>query len=89
MIAEILSFKILGYLGGALYLGSWLLQAYETKKADRVTVSARFFAIRSLGALFLVVECIRVASLSLLLVNGLTCVLMSYNLLKCLEKKQT
>ena len=86
MIAEFISLKALGYIGSALFLGSWLLQAYETRKAETVKVSARFFTIRVIASFFLLIESIRVDSLSLTVVNGLTCLLMLYNLSMSLKK---
>ena len=83
MLTELNAFATLGYLGGILFFGSWLLQAYETRRSGKVTVSLRFFIIRALASVLLVVESVRVESLSLLLVNGLTCLLMFYNIFVC------
>ena len=81
MLTELSAFAALGYLGGALFFGSWVLQVYETRKSGKVTVSLHFFIIRVLASFLLFVESVRVESLSLGLVNGLTCLLMLYNIL--------
>ena len=80
MLTKLTSLATLGYLGGVLFFGSWILQAYETHKVGKATVSLRFFIIRALASFLLVLESVRVDSLSLVLVNGLTCLLMLYNI---------
>lgn len=80
MLTKLSAFATLGYLGGILFFGSWLLQVHETRRAGKVTVSLRFFIIRAFASLLLVVESVRVESPSLVLVNGLTCLLMLYNI---------
>ncbi len=72
--------EILGIFGGVLFFSSWLLQAWETKKAGKAVVSFKFFLIRILASVILCLESIRVGSIGLTLVNGATVFLMFYNL---------
>lgn len=72
--------EIPGLLGGALFFGSWLFQAWETKRAGKPVVSSRFFALRSLASLLMAAEALRVGSTSLFLVMMATLALMGYNL---------
>ena len=70
----------IGLSGGVVLFGSWILQAVETRRAGHPVVSGRFFALRVVGSLLLVVESFRVQSPGLFLVNLATVALMVYNL---------
>lgn len=72
--------EIYGAIGGALFLGSWILQAWESKRARISVVSMRFFVIRALGCVLLAIESIRIDSFSLFLVTGGTFLLVLYNI---------
>lgn len=76
----ILRDEFIGLIGGAIFLGSWMLQAWETRKAGRPVVSARFFTLRSIASAMLAIEGLRAGSLSIFAVMAATLVLMLYNL---------
>ena len=80
---ETLSFdlkeEIIGLMGGAIFLGSWVLQAWESRQRGAPVVSLKFFALRSLASALLTFEGIRAGSLSVTLVMAATLVLMLYN----------
>lgn len=80
--AELLAnpWSLLGIVGGVVFFGSWILQAYETRQAGKAVVSWRFFAMRITGSSLLLVESIRVGSPGLILVNLGTLCMMTYNL---------
>ena len=78
--AQELSQQALGFLGGALFLGSWILQAWESRRAGQPVVSGSFFAVRALACALLTYEGFRTGSLSLVIVMLATMVLMLYNL---------
>jgi lipid-A-disaccharide synthase-like uncharacterized protein len=69
-----------GLLGGGLFFFSWVVQSWESKQAQKPTVSARFFAIRILGCLLLAIEGYRIESASLLLISTGTAAMNSYNI---------
>jgi lipid-A-disaccharide synthase-like uncharacterized protein len=79
--------EIMGLIGGALFFGSWLLQAYESRKLGRPTVSTRFFAIRAAASALLAVEGLRTGSLSVFVVMAATGILMLYNFLLALHDR--
>jgi len=72
--------ELLGILGGALFFISWVLQAWETKKANKAVVSLNFFLIRLIASICLVIESIRVKSYGLILVTGGTILIILYNI---------
>lgn len=72
--------ELVGIVGGVIFFGSWMLQAWETRRAGRPVVSARFFALRSLASALMAAEALRVGSLSIFAVMAATLVLMIYNL---------
>ncbi|MXU65132.1 hypothetical protein [Oceanomicrobium pacificus] len=76
----IIDYEIFGLTGGALFLFSWLLQAWESKRAGSPTVSVRFFVIRALASALLAVEAAFLGSVSLLFVMLLTLAMMLYNI---------
>ena len=71
--------EIIGLIGGAIFLGSWLLQAWESRQRGVPVVSLKFFALRSVASALLTFEGIRAGSLSVTLVMAATLVLMLYN----------
>jgi len=72
--------EIFGIAGGALFLGSWMLQAYESKRAQQPIVSVTFFWIRAAGCVLLAIESLRSGSWSLFVVTGGTLLLNLYNI---------
>lgn len=79
-IASIPLEEILGMIGGGLFFASWLLQAWETKKAGEAIVSFNFFLLRFIASSLLLLEAIRVRSASLIFVMGGTILLILYNM---------
>ena len=79
-IAAELRDETVGLIGGALFFGSWILQAIESRRAGRPVVSIRFFAIRASASALLAVEGLRSGSLSVFVVMAATGVLMLYNI---------
>lgn len=82
-----LAAELVGIIGGAIFFGSWMLQAWETRQAGKPVVSARFFAMRSAASALMAVESLRVGSLSIFAVMAATLVLMLYNLWLALRAK--
>lgn len=78
--AQGLAQQALGFLGGALFLGSWILQAWESKQKGTPVVSVRFFALRAIASALLAYEGARTGSLAIFLVMLATMVLMLYNI---------
>ncbi|WP_419904826.1 hypothetical protein [Kiloniella sp.] len=72
--------ELVGLIGGAIFFGSWMLQAWETRLAGKPTVSARFFVLRSIASLLMALEGLRAGSISIFIVMAATLVLMLYNL---------
>ena len=72
--------EAIGLIGGVLFFGSWMLQAWEGRRAGRSVVSTRFFVIRSLASALLAFEGLRTGSFSVFAVMAATLVLMLYNL---------
>lgn len=69
-----------GVVGGAIFFLSWVLQSWESKRAQAPVVSARFFLVRILGCALLAVEALRIDSASLLLLAVGTAAMNAYNL---------
>lgn len=72
--------EAVGLFGGVLFFGSWLLQAWESRRAGRSVVSTRFFVIRALASALLALEGLRTGSFSVFAVMAATFLLMLYNL---------
>ncbi|MGR3659913.1 MAG: hypothetical protein ACU0CA_01820 [Paracoccaceae bacterium] len=72
--------ELIGLIGGALFFGSWLFQSWETRKAGKPVVSARFFMLRVIASLMMAIEGLRVGSISISVVMAATLVLMLFNL---------
>jgi lipid-A-disaccharide synthase-like uncharacterized protein len=81
--------EVIGLIGGALFFGSWMLQAFESRQLGRPTVSPRFFAIRAVASALLAVEGIRAESFSVFAVMAATGLLMLYNLYLALKVRQS
>ncbi|MCP4402232.1 MAG: hypothetical protein GY801_33630 [bacterium] len=80
--------EILGMIGGGLFFTSWLLQAWETKKAGESVVSFNFFLLRFIASSLLLLEAIRVRSVSLIFVMGGTILLIVYNMYMIKRKQR-
>jgi lipid-A-disaccharide synthase-like uncharacterized protein len=72
--------EVIGILGGAIFFGSWLLQAWESRCNGAPVVSMRFFFLRALASFLLTFEGIRSGSVSITLVMFATLLLMLYNM---------
>jgi lipid-A-disaccharide synthase-like uncharacterized protein len=79
--------EAIGLIGGVLFFGSWMLQAWESRRAGRSIVSPRFFVIRALASALLTFEGIRTGSFSVFAVMAATLILMLYNLHLSLKNK--
>ena len=88
-IANIPLEEILGLIGGGLFFFSWILQAWETKKAGESIVSFNFFLLRLIASSLLLLEAVRVKSLSLSIVQGGTLFLIIYNMYMIKRKLKT
>ena len=71
--------EIIGWIGSILFLGSWLVQIVESEKNGRFIFTAKFFWLRAIGCIMLIVESIRVWSLPLLAMNGVSAAMQFYN----------
>lgn len=80
--------EIVGLFGGAIFLGSWILQAWESRRAGQPVVSTRFFLIRALACALLTYEGLRTGSLSVVIVMVATGVLMLYNVVLILRGRR-
>ncbi len=80
--------ELVGLIGGAIFFGSWMLQAWETRRAGKPVVSARFFALRSAASALMAAEALRVGSISIFAVMAATLVLMLYNLYSALRAEK-
>lgn len=85
-----LATEAVGLIGGAVFFGSWLLQAWQSRKADQAVVSKSFFTLRALASALLTFEGVRIGSVSITLVMGATLLLMLYNihLIRSREKRE-
>lgn len=80
--------EAIGLIGGLLFFGSWMLQAWESRRAGKSVVSTRFFVIRSLASALLAFEGLRTGSFSVFAVMAATLILMLYNLRLSLKPQQ-
>lgn len=80
--------EAIGLIGGLLFFGSWMLQAWESRRAGTSVVSTRFFVIRSLASALLAFEGLRTGSFSVFAVMAATLILMLYNLRLSLKPQQ-
>lgn len=80
IVVDRLSREAFGMIGGALFLSSWILQAWESNRNNSPIVSIRFFILRALGSGLLILESIRLGSISLGLVTGGTLLIVLYNI---------
>ncbi|MCX6711799.1 MAG: lipid-A-disaccharide synthase N-terminal domain-containing protein [Candidatus Woesearchaeota archaeon] len=71
---------IVGWIGGALFFLSWIVQNYQTKMNKQVTFSNSFFWMRVVGSLLLTYEAIILQSLVFTAVNFLTALMQFYNI---------
>lgn len=73
---------IIGLIGAGIFFLSWIVEAIETKRAGKITFSKKFFVIRIIASIILIIEAIRISSLAFLLVNIGNAGIMAYNLYK-------
>ncbi len=72
--------EVVGLIGGIIFFGSWLWQAWQSREAGRPVVTQSFFAMRATASALLAVEGIRTRSLSITFVMVATLLLMLYNI---------
>ena len=72
--------EFFGIVGGVIFCGSWMLQAWESRQAAAPVVSERFFWLRSLASALLTYEGYRTGSASITFVMFATLLLMLYNI---------
>ena len=77
----------IGILGGTIFYLSWVIQAWETKKANKPKFTQKFFWIRIIASLILLIEAIRVESIGFLFIYIGTIGMMIYNLIKFKNNK--
>lgn len=70
----------LGMLGSFVFFCSWIVQAYESKRAARSITSSRFWALRATGLVILLVWAIQLHNLVLILGNIVGLILTGYNI---------
>lgn len=80
--------ELIGLVGGAIFLGSWFLQAWESRRAGQPVVSFRFFSLRFLACVLLTYEGLRTGSLSVTIVMAATGALMLYNMMLIRQGKR-
>jgi len=86
MLQQQVAEELFGFVGGAIFFGSWVFQAWESRRAGTPVVSLRFFVLRALASLLLAVEGIRSGSISLTLLMAATLALMLYNIWLALRR---
>ncbi len=79
--------EAIGLIGGGIFFCSWVLQAWESRKAGKPTVSTLFFILRSTASLLMAFEALRVGSVSIFIVMIATLILMLYNVKVSLAEK--
>ncbi|WP_417809768.1 hypothetical protein [Thioclava sp.] len=72
--------EAVGLIGGVIFFGSWMWQAWQSRQARTPVVTQSFFAMRATASALLTVEGIRTKSLSITLVMAATLLLMLYNI---------
>jgi len=80
LIGRALAEEAVGFVGGVIFFGSWLWQAWQSKRAGTAVVTQSFFVLRATASALLTVEGIRSGSISVTLVMAATLVLMLYNI---------
>jgi lipid-A-disaccharide synthase-like uncharacterized protein len=71
---------LIGWAGGALLLLSWLVQDIESHRSKNIVFTAKFFWMRIIGTVCIIIEAVRVGSISLIFVNIAAMLLQGYNL---------
>lgn len=75
-----------GTIGSGFYFLSWILQSYESRKKGKSIVTSKFWLMRVVATLFLIMHyVIRVDHVSFFLMVA-TLSLTMYNLVLCLKK---
>ncbi|WP_417432708.1 hypothetical protein [Kiloniella sp.] len=87
LLQQLYSNEIIGLIGGGIFFGSWVLQAWETRQAGKPVVSPYFFLLRAIASLLMAFEAIRVGSFSIFIVMAATLVLILYNLRLSLKER--
>jgi len=77
---------MIGIIGGVIFFSSWLVQVYETKKANKSIFSKKFFLIRIIASIILLIEAIRVNSPGFFILYVATIMMMIYNMVKIKNK---
>jgi lipid-A-disaccharide synthase-like uncharacterized protein len=80
MLRAHLAEEAVGLIGGVVFFGSWLWQAWQSRQAGKAVVTLSFFIMRATASALLTVEGIRTQSFSITLVMAATLVLMLYNI---------
>lgn len=75
----------LGMVGSGIFFLSWILQAYETKKAGKSIVSLRFWILRIIGLALVLVYSAQIHNLLFILTNFVGILLSLYNVLLLLK----
>jgi len=79
---------LIGLIGGGLFFLSWIIQIYETKKLNKSIFSTKFFSIRIIASIILILEAIRVNSPGFFLLYVATIIMMIYNIIKIKKPNQ-
>ncbi len=80
--------ELCSYIGGGLFLFSWVLQAYQSKRRGEPVVTLSFFVIRLTGSVLLLVEAVRVESFGLIIVIAGTAAILVYNIALILRDRR-
>jgi lipid-A-disaccharide synthase-like uncharacterized protein len=79
---------IIGIIGGFIFYFSWVVQIYETRKNKKPTFTPKFFIIRIVASIILLIEAIRIKSIGFFIVYLGTIFMMGYNLWKIKEQTE-
>jgi lipid-A-disaccharide synthase-like uncharacterized protein len=70
----------LGMFGSGIFLLSWLLQSWESKKAGKSVVGIRFWLLRIFGLICVFIYGLQIHNLVFILTNWVGIILASYNI---------
>jgi lipid-A-disaccharide synthase-like uncharacterized protein len=90
---SVFGFKItdlfnIGTFGSFIFFISWLVQTYESKKAEKSIVSTKFWALRIIGLVFVGIYSYQIHNLLFILMNVVGIALSCYNIY-LLKKRKT
>lgn len=71
----------LGTLGSIFFLLSWILQVYESRKIGKSVVGLKFWLLRLVGTVFVLIYTIQIRVLIFILVDIATLMLIIYNII--------